>query len=93
MEFSTYLVCVCVCDSAEGSFHVQLEHLESAKNQEEEACKQPLISDVADSMETEFARGELVKKQSPRARELFQAIAYSGSPPKRIKTEAENENL
>lgn len=86
-----YLVVLCVSlcdDSAEGTFKTLLMQLEETiKN--EEPCKQPLlVSDVADSKEAEFAHRDLVKKPSPRARELLdQAISTTcGSPPKKIKT-------
>lgn len=75
-------------DSAEGTFQMQLSQIEEiAKSQE--PWKQPLssISNIADSMEAEFVNGDLLKKPSPRARELLdQAISTTGSPPKKLKT-------
>ncbi|KAG7547113.1 Ubiquitin specific protease domain [Arabidopsis suecica] len=72
----------------EGTFQVQLSQIEEiAKSQE--PWKQPLssISNIADSMEAEFVNGDLMKKPSPRARELLdQAISTTGSPPKKLKT-------
>ncbi|XP_024005822.1 ubiquitin carboxyl-terminal hydrolase 20 [Eutrema salsugineum] len=61
-------------DSSEGTFQIQHEQMELAKNQEEEkACRQPLVIDLS-------------RKPLPRARHLDQAISRIGSPPKKLKT-------
>jgi hypothetical protein len=89
MEFGSLLGGVCVCgDSAERTFEMQLLQMEET-TKSQEPWKQPLssISNIADSMEAEFVYGDLMKKPSPRARELLdQAISTNGSPPKKLKT-------
>lgn len=82
--------CLRVCDdSAEGTFQMQLKQMEETKKNQEEPWKQPLLRSYdATSKEAEFVYGDLMKKPSPRARDLLdQAICTtSGSPPKKLKT-------
>ncbi|XP_010434606.1 PREDICTED: ubiquitin carboxyl-terminal hydrolase 20 isoform X1 [Camelina sativa] len=76
-------------DSAEGTFRMQLKQMEETAQNQEKPWKQPLlISDVAVSKEAESVNGDLMKKPSPRARDLLdQSVSTTtGSPPKKLKT-------
>ncbi|EOA16127.1 hypothetical protein CARUB_v10004260mg [Capsella rubella] len=73
----------------EGSFQMQLKQMEETTKKEEKPWKEPeLISDAAVSEAEEIVNGDLVKKLSPRARDLLdQAVSTkTGSPPKKLKT-------
>ncbi|CAN8231576.1 unnamed protein product [Cochlearia groenlandica] len=79
----------------EGSLENRDEDVETTETQEEEeeeeeepASAQTLVaSDVVETMESGFvSHGEMMKKLSPRRREMQQAIYKIASPPKKLKT-------